>query len=355
MNRLRPLWQLFLARVREFYREPAALFWVYGFPVFLAVALGMSFSGTQPSAPLVDLKHAQPVAVADDADPAEASALCQQLDAAGVPVQRTNGDTGRKLLNTGKVALYVVPGRDHYDYYFDGTRPDGLAARHAVDDVVQRWKAKPGPWPTEDHSASRPGDRYIDFLIPGLIGFNLMGGGLWGVGFVIVDMRVRKLLKRFLATPMRRSDFLLSVVGSRLVFVFPEMLLLGLLGTLGFGMPLRGNVLTAILVVLVGGATFCGLGLLLACRTQKTETVSGLIQLLALPMWMLSGTFFSSSRFPAVLQPLIQGLPLTQVNDALREVVLEGASLAAVGWRLAILAAWTVVSFLLALRWFRWS
>ena len=181
-----------------------------------------------------------------------------------------------------------------------------------------------------------------------------MAGGP-GVGFVIVDMRVRKLLKRFLATPMRRSDFLLSVVGSRLVFVFPEMLLLGLLGILGFGMPLRGNVLTATLVVLVGGATFCGLGLLLACRTQKTETVSGLIQLLALPMWMLSGTFFSSSRFPAVLQPLIQGLPLTQVNDALREVVLEGASLAAVGWRLAILAAWTVVSFLLALRWFRWS
>jgi ABC-type multidrug transport system permease subunit len=355
MNRLRPLWQLFLARVREFYREPAALFWVYGFPVFLAVALGMAFSGTRPSAPLADLQHAQPVAVVTDADPDEARDLVGQLEKAGVPVESAGRDACQKLLNTGKVSLYVLPGRDRYDYHFDGTRPDAQAARHAVDDVVQRWKARPAPWPTEDHSASHPGDRYIDFLIPGLMGFNLMGGGLWGVGFVIVDMRVRKLLKRFLATPMRRSDFLLSVVGSRLVFVFPEMLLLGLLGTLGFGMPLRGSVLTATLVVLVGGATFCGLGLLLACRTQKTETVSGLIQLLALPMWMLSGTFFSSARFPALLQPLIQALPLTQVNDALREVVLEGAPLAAVGWRLAILAAWTVASFALALRWFRWS
>ncbi len=352
MNRFRPLWQLFLARVREFYREPAALFWVYGFPVFLAVALGMAFSGAGASAPLADLQHAQPVAVEDGP---ESDALCKELKDAGLPVERGDRPTCQRLLNTGKVALYVVPGRERYNYYFDGTRPDSLAARHAVDDVVQRWKAKPAPWPTEDHTASHPGDRYIDFLIPGLMGFNLMGGGLWGVGFVIVDMRVRKLLKRFLATPMRRSDFLLSVVGSRLVFVFPEMLLLGLLGTLAFGMPLRGNVVTATLVVLVGGATFCGLGLLLACRTQKTETVSGLIQLLALPMWMLSGTFFSSARFPAALQPLIQALPLTQVNDALREVVLEGASLLDVGWRLAVLAAWTVVSFLLALRWFRWS
>jgi ABC-type multidrug transport system permease subunit len=164
--------------------------------------------------------------------------------------------------------------------------------------VLQRAKGRKDPLPIQTETMNEPGSRYIDFLVPGLVGMSLMGGGLWGVGFVIVDMRVRKLLKRFLATPMRRTDFLLAVVGSRLVFVFPEMLLLGLLGTLAFGMPLRGNVLTATLVVLVGGATFCGLGLLLACRTQKTETVSGLIQLLALPMWMLSGTFFSSARFP---------------------------------------------------------
>src|SRR5438874_1661698 len=130
-----------------------------------------------------------------------------------------------------------------YGYVFDRDRPVGVMARYRVNDVVQRWKGAYAAQPTRVHAVQEPGRRYIDFLIPGLMGLNLMGGGLWGVGFVIVDMRVRKLLKLYLATPMRRGDFLLSVLASRLVFMLPEMLLLGLLGTLGFGMPLRGNVL----------------------------------------------------------------------------------------------------------------
>jgi ABC-type multidrug transport system permease subunit len=186
------------------------------------------------------------------------------------------------------------------------------------------------------------------------MGLNLMGGGLWGVGFVIVDMRVRKLLKRLLATPMRRSDFLLSILISRLVFMIPEMLLLALFGILAFGVPERGNLMTLAAVVLTGGAAFAGIGLLLACRTDKTESISGLINLIMLPMWMLSGTFFSAKRFPEAIQPLIQALPLTQLNDALREIMLEGAPFGSVAVRVAILAGWGVVCFALALRWFRW-
>ena len=261
----------------------------------------------------------------------------------------------RQLLRTGKVDLTIEVTPEGYRYVYDPNGPDSPRVRYQVDGLIQRWKAGPSAWkPLPDVFVHEPGNRYIDFLIPGLMGLNLMGGGLWGVGFVIVDMRVRKLLKRLLATPMRRSDFLLSILVSRVVFLVPEMLLLALAGYLMFQTPVRGHVLTLVLVILVGGSTFAGLGLLVASRSQNTETVSGLINLFMLPMWMLCGTFFSAKRFPDYLQPLIQALPLTQLNEALREVMLEGASLAGVASRLAILAGWAVVSFALALKWFRW-
>ncbi len=209
------------------------------------------------------------------------------------------------------------------------------------------------PKPDEDF-VTKPGSRYIDFLVPGLIGMNLMGGGLFGIGFVIVEMRVRKLFKRLLATPMQRTDFLLSLLIARLLFLIPEMSLLLLVGTLGFGVPINGNLLTLAIVILTGVALFDALGLLIACRTEKTETASGLIQLCMLPMYLLSGTFFSSKRFPDAIQPFIQALPLTQVNDALREVMLEGKDLIYVSGRIGIMLAWTVVCSALALKWFRW-
>jgi ABC-2 type transport system permease protein len=189
--------------------------------------------------------------------------------------------------------------------------------------------------------------------LPGLIGMNLLGGGLFGVGFVIVEMRVRKLFKRLLATPMRRTDFLLSLLIARLLFLIPEMTMLFVLGFF-WGVPIYGNPFALVVIILVGVSTFDAIGLLVACRTEKMETVSGLVNLVMLPMYLLSGTFFSSKRFPEVAQPFIQALPLTQVNDALREVMLEGAGLIEVAWRLGILSVWTLACSALALKWFRW-
>ncbi len=256
---------LFLARVREFYRQPSVLLWAYGFPLFLAIGLGYAFSGGAPTA-------------------------------------------------------------------------TGLESRA----------------PAPPAAGGGPAGRYVDFLIPGLMGLNLMSGCLWGVGFVIVDLRVRKLLKRLVATPMRRSDFLLAIVSSRLLLLVPEMLLLALVGVVAFGMPMRGHAGTLALVVLAGGAAFAGLGLLAACRLERTETMTGVINLVMLPMWMLSGTFFSPDRFPAALRPVSRALPLTPVNDALRQVILEGAGLAQVARALAVLAGWAAACFLLAVAWFRW-
>jgi ABC-type multidrug transport system permease subunit len=370
MNRWHSFVQLFLARLREFYREPEVIFWVYGFPVLLAVGLGIAFWSKEPEPPAVDVQESPQHTV-------QVKELLQRLQSEKVQAEIHDAEACRLRLRIGKTALYVVPTPEGYRYVYDPAREESVLARSRVDAAVQRWKAgikvetngssgggdavvqqwKAGEatWETADSLEKEPGSRYIDFLMPGLMGMNLMGGGLWGVGFVTVDMRVRKLLKRLLATPMRRGDFLLSILSARMLFMLPEMLLLVLVGRLGFGVPVQGNLLLLALVILVGAMAFSGIGLLVACRADKTETVSGLMNLVMLPMWLLSGTFFSSKRFPEIVQPVIQALPLTQLNDALRAVLLEGAPLAAVGWPLVILATWAVVCFSLGLKWFRWQ
>jgi ABC-2 type transport system permease protein len=373
LDHWRPLWQLFIARLREFYREPEVIFWVYGFPVLLAVGLGIAFWGREPEPPPVDIQEVSGLSTLS-------ASLLEQLRADHLPAEVHDAEECRQRYRTGRTALYITPQPDGFIYTYDPTRQESVLARYRVGDVVQRWQAgvklaaSPGTaagslagesvrrwqagsrtWETVDAPTREPGNRYIDFLLPGLMGMNLMGGGLWGVGFVIVDMRVRKLLKRLLATPMRRGDFLLSILSARLVFMLPEMLLLVLVGRLGFGVPIVGSIGALALVILVGALAFSGIGLLVASRTGKTETVSGLMNLVMLPMWLFSGIFFSSKRFPNVIQPFIQALPLTQLNDALREVMLEGASLVQVGGRVAILAGWAIVCFFLSLRWFRWQ
>jgi ABC-type multidrug transport system permease subunit len=343
MTRWRAFRQLVLARLREFFREPEAIFWVYGFPILLALGLGVAFKGSKPAPPEVD--------VAQDAG-GRAEAVHQTLQRAGIPVEVHPEAACQERLRKGKTALYVVPGEKGSQYVYDEARSESVLARYWVDAVLLRGDA-PAPAPP-DILVSERGSLYIDFLMPGLIGMNIMGGGLFGVGFILVDMRVRKLFKRLMATPMHRGDFLLSLLTSRLLFLLPEMAALLLVGRLFFGVPIEGAFVTLLLVILLGALAFAGLGLLLGCRTDKTETMSGYINVVMLPMYLLSGVFFSSKRFPEAIQPLIQTLPLTQLNDALREVMLEGAGLGQIGWRLAILAAWAGVCFGLAVRWFRW-
>jgi hypothetical protein len=345
MSRSHPKTQLLLARLREFYREPEVIFWVYGFPLILALTLGIAFTRKEPQPPPVDVEGTPGQSQVAD--------LTSLLQSQGLPTEVHAPADCKERLTSGKTSLVVVPKAEGYRFIYDKARDDSTLALHWVDAVLCRRGCPQAPAVTPD-PVDTPGERYIDFLLPGLVGMSLMGGGLWGVGFVIVDMRVRKLLKRFLATPMRRTDFLLSIMSARLVFTVPEIVLLLVFGWLVFGVPVRCPLPNLALAVVVGAAAFAGIGLLVACRAQRTETVSGLMNAVMLPQWLLSGTFFSSDRFPEALQPVIQALPLTQLNRALREVILQDKPLSDVAWRLALLAVWGGVSFALALRWFRW-
>ncbi|HEY4133194.1 MAG TPA: ABC transporter permease, partial [Gemmatimonadaceae bacterium] len=207
---------------------------------------------------------------------------------------------------------------------------------------------------SSDRFIREKGSRYIDFVVPGLIGMTIMGGGIWGLGFTIVDQRRKNLLKRLVATPMSRAEYLASYVISRLVMLAVEIGVLFGFSLLFFGVPMRGSVLTLVVIIVLSALAFGGLGLLIASRAKTMEGVSGLMNLSMLPMWVLSGVFFSSENFPHAVQPFIKALPLTAANDALRANMLRGVELPGIVPQLAILAAWTVVCFAIALRIFRW-
>jgi ABC-type multidrug transport system permease subunit len=336
-----PLVQLTLTRFREFLREPEALFWVFIFPILLAAGLGLAFRNR----PAEVLKIA---AVTPDLR----SSLGQEklLD-----VELLSLPAAQEALRTGKVALLAEPGPGGTVVYrYDNTNPEGRTARLLADSAVQRAAGRTDPVASSDRLMREPGSRYIDFLIPGLLGMNLMGSSIWGMGFTIVDARRRKLIKRLIATPMPKHYYLLAFLFSRLFMLVLEVGFLLGFGALVFKVPVRGSLLDMAVLSIVGALSFGALGLLISSRVKTIEAASGLMNLVMLPMWIVSGVFFSAQRFPDALQPVIKALPLTAVIDALRANMLQGAGLAQVAPQVAVLVVWMVVCFPLALYLFRW-
>jgi ABC-type multidrug transport system permease subunit len=344
---LHPLVELTATRVREFLREREAVFWVFIFPVLITFALGIAFRNTAPDK--------TPVAIEATMD-ARANEVTQLLSASPEITATVLSPTeAAQALRSGRVSIVVRPANDSIEYRFDPTRPESRTARLIVDDILQRGEGRADVVKVGEEKVTEPGARYVDFLVPGLIGMNLMGSGLWGLGFTVVIARTRKILKRFAATPMRRSHYLFSFMLSRLVFLVAEVAAIVVFAWLVFDFTVRGSWLSLTLMTMLGGFTFSGIGLLIAARSTTIEGVSGLMNLIMLPMWLLSGTFFSSERFPQVFQPFIQALPLTALNNVLRAVMNEGAALSSNWTPIAVLLAWCVVSFVVALKIFKWQ
>ena len=335
-RRSHPLAELTLARLRLFFREPGAVFWTFGFPLVLSLALGIAFRNRPP----------EPVAIAART-PALLAALARDP---GVRAQLYGEEEAAlRALRTGKVDLVVLPGPP-IAYLYDPTRPESRLARALADAALH----PRGPPDTVDRAVTEPGSRYIDFLIPGLIGLNIMSSGMWGIGYVVVEMRTRKLLKRLVATPMSRAQFLWSFVVMRALFLVLELPVLLGFGWLAFKVGVAGSLPLLIATSVTGALAFAGIGLLVASRAQNTQTVSGLINLVMLPMFVGSGVFFSTARFPDAVQPFLRALPLTALNDALRAIMIDGAGLRGIAFPIALLLGTAAVSFAAALRFFRW-
>ena len=340
---------LLMARMLELRREPEVVFWVFVFPLLLAAGLGIAFRN-KPG-------DATSVAIVAGAKSQDAVAMLERSSrSTSFKIHVLSAEDAGTGFRLGKYDLVIEPdGEGGVRYRYDPARPESVLALAQVNDALQGAAGRKDVLPTTEVTSSEPGSRYIDFLIPGLLGMNLMNSGMWGIGFALVDMRQRKLLKRFVGTPMRRGDFLLALMSSRLVLMIIEIGLLLTLGVLMFHMRVMGSVLAILLWGCVGAIAFGGVGLLTASRAQKIESVSGLMNLVMMPMWIFSGVFFSYERFPAAIQPLIKALPLTALNDALRASILEGTPILHQWSRLLILGLWGGVSFVLALRWFRWT
>jgi ABC-2 type transport system permease protein len=336
------LFELTKMRLLEFFRDPGAIFWVFGFPVLLALVLGLAFRNRPP-----DPIH---VVVADS--PALAELL--RKDAA-LEVVEADAESARWKVRRAQADLMAQEVNGELLLRFDETRPEGRVARLAVARAVQRQRGQVEPGDLREEKVSEAGSRYIDFLVPGLIGMNLMGSSMWAIGYSIVDARKRKLLKRLAATPMNRFDFLLSVLLARLVFLVVETVALVAIGWGAFGVAVQGSLVAVGVLSLLGGLGFTGLALLIAARAQSTEVASGLMNFVMLPMYLVSGSFFSAAHFPEWLQPFIQALPLTALNNSLRAIMNEAAPLSSQWVPIAILCAWGVIPFVVALRMFRWQ
>jgi ABC-2 type transport system permease protein len=340
-----PLVELTLTRLREFTREPEALFWTFVFPILMSIALAVAF----PS------RAVTPTFVAIAPGPAYDSVRAVLAAAPGVTLRDlpTTPDAEVHALREGDVHFIVIPTTPP-TYRFDATRAESRVARLVVDDALKRADGRSDPWTANDVPVEVAGSRYVDWLIPGIVGMTIMGTGMWGLGFSIVTARMKHLLKRLVAGPMRKRDYLIAQVLARLVFLAPEVAVPLAFGALVIGMPIRGSLAGIFVVSVIGALAFGAIGLLAATRARTIEAISGVMNMAMLPMWILSGVFFSSANFPDAIQPMVQALPLTALVDALRAVILDGAPLSAIRGELLLLVAWTIVPFAIALRIFRW-
>ena len=341
-----PLLQLTLIRFREFLREPEAVYWTFIFPLLLASGLGLAFR-SRPA----DVAKVGILASAPAAEMVRASLTGDS----SVQLVTLDDTAAATALRIGTVALVVVAlDSQRVEYRFDQARTEARTARLLVDEALQRSRGRTDAVNVTESLVSERGSRYIDFVLPGLLAMNLMGSGMWGIGFSIVDARRKKLLKRFVATPMRRHQYLASFLLMRLGLMVIEVTVITLFGYFAFGVPMRGSLLAFFLACLLGALVFGSLGLLVASRAKTIEAASGLMNLLMLPMWVASGVFFSAANFPDAVQPVIQALPLTAVVDSVRGIMIQGMSWAQLAPEFAIVGTWLVLSFTVALKFFRW-
>lgn len=334
------LFQLTALRFRLFLREPEAIFWTFVFPIILAVGLGLAFRNRP-------------------ADVLQVAATTPQLTQAlatdkGLTATTLDVAAGTKALDTGHIELLAIQSPTGVVYKYDDTNPDARTARLLADRAIQNAAGQTAKVQADNQLIHEVGSRYIDFVVPGLLGMNLMGPAIWGLGFAIVEARQKKLLKRMVASPMPKWQYLASFILSRLVMLAVEVVVFLGFAAVAFGVPFRGSLWELAFLCILCSLSFSALGLLTASRARTMEAANGLMNLVMLPMWILSGVFFSSTRFPAIIQPFVQALPLTAAINTLRGNMLQGQHLGQMLVPVAVLLAWLVIPFAVSLKIFRW-
>jgi ABC-2 type transport system permease protein len=354
---------------RELFRQPEVLFWGVIFPILMALGLGIAFTQKanvekhiavivnqqQPSSDLQFedfLKNRTEKIKENNKNEYKLVIKDKKLGNTTFFFQEVNWKEATILLKRGEISLIVEETTNGIKYHFDPVSPDGQLTYLALSRLVQNKETY------NDESNVEPltvkGTRYIDFFIPGLIAMGVMMSSVWGSSFGIIDRRAKKLLRRMIATPMKKSHFLISLLVGRTTMNFLEACLLFFFAYLVFGITIQGSVLALILIFLVSNFAFAGIAFLISSRTASTEAGNGLINAVLTPMIVLSGIFFSYHNFPDVIIPIIKILPLTLLADSVRSIFIEGAGFQEIAIPFFVLTGMGIVFFSLGLKMFKW-
>jgi ABC-type multidrug transport system permease subunit len=379
MNRLirfNQLWQLISALFLEIIREPGVLFWGILFPILMSLGLGLAFT-KKPDV----LRKVAIISVAENSDKASGNAIISSFlekncerNKSGDPLSwkwqytikddklgnsifqfyELQWDEAVKLLKRGTVNVLLVGMADSVEYHFDPMNPDAQLTYLKLSSILGHGDAPQVQTTTEVKPLTVTGTRYIDFLVPGLIGMGVMMSSMWGISYGIIEKRSKKLLRRLVATPMKKSHFLIALIAVRITMNFIESSVLFLFALIAFKMTIQGSISALILMFLAGNIAFAGIAVLVSSHTSNTEVGNGLINAVVFPMMVLSGIFFSYQNFPGWSLPFIRNLPLTMVTDGLRSIFNEGAGFHEVTLPIIILITIGAVFFGVGLKIFKW-
>ena len=335
-------------RWREFRREPSAFYWVVFMPIIWMLALGFAFS--EPKAEIYGVGWP-----ADINQSSLAMKIERVLDSSKmVNLYKTVEENLATLNQRGHTSINLQVGEDKLSFSFDKTNPTAQRAQLFVNDLIERSLGRKDIIQTENSYIKAHGLRYVDFLIPGLLGLSIMTSSLFGVGMTIVSNRKENLLKRYLATPMKPYEYITSHIIGRYITLLAEFASVMLTGFIVFKFKVAGSFLSYVILSMLGAASFTAIALLCASRTRSIPVVAGFTNLITLTSMMLSGVFFSVNNLPTWLARISSFLPLTALNNSLRKIALEGLSIMDLGFEVSVLGVYLLISTILSIKAFKW-
>ncbi len=362
------LWQLIIIHLKELIREPGVIFWGIGFPLLIAWGLGIAFSRestTETKIPILSYSSDSKLTgfISENASESWLSDSVFSYNVSiddevfgkniyhFIPLSKEKAITGMKK---GKYPLMLEPSKDSIYYHLDPSNPDARLLQLQLSSLFDQQKSDKKLTGKNIIKLEMQGTRYIDFLVPGLIGMTIMMACMWGISYTIIERRKGNMLRRMVATPLKKRNLLIAHMSARLSMNFLEALILVIFARYYFDLKVQGSWLALFLVFIAGNIAFTGIAFLLSSRTSNTEIGNAFVNLVTMPMLILSGIFFSYQNFPDWAIPFIEKLPLTMMADSFRSIINEGATLPDVMDNFLILGIGGVITFFVGLRVFKW-
>lgn len=374
--RFNQLWQLTSALFREIIREPGVLFWGILFPILMSLGLGIAFTKKADVLRKVAVISSveRPVndnntgvlsgflnAKCERNNPTEKDTYHwkyvikdEKLGNSIFLFYEMGWDEAMKLLKRGTINVLLLEKEGSAEYHFDPMNPDAQLTYLKLRSIIGGGEIKKIISNAEIKPLTVTGTRYIDFLVPGLIAMGVMMSSMWGISYGLIEKRSKKLLRRLVATPMKKSHFLIALITVRITMNFIESLVLFVFALFAFKMTIQGDITALILMFIAGNIAFAGIAVFVSSNTSNTEVGNGLINFVVFPMMVLSGIFFSYQNFPDWSIPVIKRLPLTTLTDGIRSIFNEGAGYHEVTVPILILTATGVIFFSAGLKIFKW-